>query len=464
MAVHGQLCDACFFVARSGANKSPRWVQQASSMRRHASDACVSAYKASKGQGWWGRRSTAALLADAGRMFLQSVARGAASSSRGSVAQRRGRLRPVGSDGFPTWEMPVVMGGSSRRRREEEEKKKKKNKKKGPAVNAAKERLQRKAKLRARAQGAAAAVAAVAAARGGGGAAAAAGSDEPVQVVSASAVPAEPLLASPLEVERVSCKSRESSMQIAMMQDQEFEEMVVPVAVRDALAGQTKDLRKSTGAFVQVQQPDELADGAQHAEVYIVGSELQRASARESVTALAESASPPVPNSTDGGVLIAQAIPFQRDQPTLEELSRVCGVSEDELVDIGSARVVALMKEHSVLPVQQQIILREIAARKDAAAKGKKGRKTAYAVVGNIEGETPTQYQRRRDAAGPKRRHGAPTHLPAEGETWRGRRPGTPPDGEARGFADEAAARRWADKQANAGEFSLKNVFGCCGR
>jgi len=357
--------------------------------------------------------------------------------------------------------MPVVMSGSSSSRRRDVGSKKKK---KGPAVNAAKERMQRKAKARARAQGAAAAVAAVAAARGGGGAAAAAGSDEPVQVVSASAVPAEPLLASPLEEERVSCKSRESSMQIAMMQDEEFEEMLVPVAVRDALAGQTKDLRKSTGAFVQVQQPDELADGAQHAEVYIVGTELQRASARAAVTALAESASPPVPNSTDGGVLIAQAIPFQRDQPTLEELSRVCGVSEDELVDIGSARVVALMKEHSVLPVQQQIILREIAARKDAAAKGKKGRKTAYAVVGNIEGETPTQYQRRRDAAGPKRRHGAPTHLPAEGETWRGRRPGTPPDGEARGFADEAAARRWADKQANAGEFSLKNVFGCCGR
>ena len=107
MAVHGQLCDACFFVARSGANKSPRWVQQASSMRRHASDACVSAYKASKGQGWWGRRSTAALLADAGRMFLQSVARGAASSSRGSVAQRRGRLRPVRHGG-------VLKGGLMR--------------------------------------------------------------------------------------------------------------------------------------------------------------------------------------------------------------------------------------------------------------------------------------------------------------------------------------------------------------
>ena len=165
-------------------------------------------------------------------------------------------------------------------------------------------------------------------------------------------------------------------------------------AMRDALAGQTKDLRKSTGAFVQVQQPDELADGAQHAEVYIVGTELQRASARAAVTALAESASPPVPNSTDGGVLIAQAIPFQRDQPTLEELSRVCGVSEDELVDIGSARVVALMKEHSVLPVQQQIILREIAARKARATISARPHTTAWSLAS-------TQRKRRRQSTPP---------------------------------------------------------------
>ena len=71
-------------------------------------------------------------------MFLQSVARGA-SSTRGSVAQRRGRLRPVGrSDGLPVWEMPVVMSGSSSRRGDAGSKKKKK--KKGPAVNAAKGR------------------------------------------------------------------------------------------------------------------------------------------------------------------------------------------------------------------------------------------------------------------------------------------------------------------------------------
>ena len=303
--------------------------------------------------------------------------------------------------------------------------------------------------------------------------------DIPV-VVSAAPVA---LLATPVDSRHdeaqggTSCKSRESSLSMAAVSDQDFEELLVPSELAATL--NVKEIRKSSGCFVQVQLPKERVDNASETEVYLVGNDLQIASARQAVTRLVEAAMGPPPGGLgeEGTVLLAQAIdgnaatpayegPFRQNEATLEELSRVSGQPEEALLKMPSAGLRSLMKDSGVKQVQHKIVLREVAARNDPrAGKKKAGGKyvqgTAMTAAEKAGGMTPSQYEASREAAHeaglPRRRAGGPTHMPGPGEKWRGRQPGEAERPEDRRFNDEDGARAWAEKQANAGE-----MRGCC--
>ena len=312
--------------------------------------------------------------------------------------------------------------------------------------------------------------------------------DEEAQVLVTAAPVA--LMATPVGARHdqsaggTSCKSRESSLSMAAVSDQEFEELLVPTELAATL--KVKDIRKSSDCFVQVQQTKELTEGATETEVYLVGNDLQIASARQAVAQLVEAAMGPVPGGLqlveapigeEGAVLLAQAIdsngaaaapaykgPFRDDEATLGELSRVSGQLEKALLTMPSASLRSLMKDSGVKKTQQQIILREVAARNDPRAGKKKGggkyvQGAAMTAAERAGGMTPSQFEISREAAHdaglPRRRAGGPTHMPGPGEKWRGTQPGE----KSGRFNDEDAARAWAEKNAkstNAGELN------CC--
>ena len=305
-------------------------------------------------------------------------------------------------------------------------------------------------------------------------------------LVSATPIP---LVATPMDSchdERVggtSCKSRESSLSMAAVSDRDFDEVLVPSAVAAGL--KVKDLRKTSGCFVQVQRPVELAAGAVETEVYLVGNELQIAAARQTIARLVEASAPAVPGGvcTGAAVLLAQPMdaadaslqqlftgPFRPHEATLSELARVSGEKEEALLRLGSKQLRALMSEHGVKRTQHKIILREVAARNDPRNQAKAGGKakvyqaTTLTDAERDGGLLPSQYEASREemyANGvPRRRAAGYTHMPGPGETWRGRRPGTPEKPEDERFRDEKAAREWAAKQSNAGESGF--VAACC--